>query len=148
MRILLLAALLLSFTTSNSQLPTPITLPNGWSLSPLGRTLQLGDLPLNMAVSHSGKRMAVSNNGQSGHSIQYIDVVNPGQIKWDPPALPSTAKRICCMLLQETIDHFISFKHPPKKSFKKLHWVQKHTAVCFRQTVPYYMYPFGEAIKC
>ena len=75
MRIFLLAALLLSFTTANSQLPTPITLPNGWSLSPLGRTLQLGDLPLNMAVSHSGKRMAVSNNGQSGHSIQYIDVV-------------------------------------------------------------------------
>ena len=75
MRIFLLAALLLSFTTVNSQLPTPITLPNGWSLSPLGRSMQLGDLPLNMAVSHSGKRLAVSNNGQSGHSIQYIDAV-------------------------------------------------------------------------
>ena len=75
MRIFLLAALLLTFTTVNSQLPTPITLPNGWSLSPLGRSMQLGDLPLNMAVSHSGKRLAVSNNGQSGHSIQYIDAV-------------------------------------------------------------------------
>ncbi len=74
MRIFLLAALLLSFTTANSQLPTPVTLPNGWSLTPVGRTVPLGDLPLNMAVSHSGKRLAVSNNGQSGHSIQYIDV--------------------------------------------------------------------------
>jgi hypothetical protein len=25
------------------------TLPNGWSLSPVGRSLPLGDLPLNMA---------------------------------------------------------------------------------------------------
>jgi len=73
MRIFLFVLLLISFTTVNSQLPTPVTLPNGWSLSPLGRSIQLGDLPLNMAVSHSGKRLAVSNNGQSGHSIQYID---------------------------------------------------------------------------
>ena len=76
MRKLMLLALLFCLTTVNAQLPSPVVLPNGWSLTPLGRSLSLGDLPLNMAVTHSGKRMAVSNNGQSGHSIQYIDVAS------------------------------------------------------------------------
>jgi len=51
-----------------------VTLPNGWSLTPVGRSLPLGDLPLNLVVSPSGKRAAVTNNGQSTQSIQLIDV--------------------------------------------------------------------------
>ncbi len=50
-----------------------VRLPNGWSLSPAGRSLPLGDLPLNMAVSSSNKYLAVTNNGQSVQSIQLID---------------------------------------------------------------------------
>ena len=50
-----------------------ITLPNGWHLTPVGKSLQLGDLPLNMVVSRSGKYIAVTNNGQSTLSIQLID---------------------------------------------------------------------------
>jgi len=57
-------------------LPKPILLPNGWSVSPAGRGFALGDLPLNIAVSRSGKRMAVTNNGQSVQSIQLIDPVS------------------------------------------------------------------------
>jgi YVTN family beta-propeller protein len=76
MKYILLIACLFQINTVNCQLPSPVTLPNGWALTPFGRSLQLGDLPLNMAVSHSGKRLAVSNNGQSGHSIQYIDVAS------------------------------------------------------------------------
>jgi DNA-binding beta-propeller fold protein YncE len=53
-----------------------VLLPNGWSLSPAGRSLPLGDLPLNLAVSSSGNVMAVTNNGQSTQSIQLIDVKN------------------------------------------------------------------------
>lgn len=53
-----------------------IQLPNGWTLSPAGRSLPLGDLPLNIALSPSKKLMAVTNNGQSVQSLQLIDPVN------------------------------------------------------------------------
>src|ERR1700712_917202 len=51
-----------------------ISLPNGWQLTPVGKSLPLGDLPLNIAVSATKKLMAVTNNGQSTQSIQLIDV--------------------------------------------------------------------------
>ena len=50
-----------------------VLLPNGWTLSPAGRSLPLGDLPLNIAVSRSKKLMAVTNNGQSVQSLQLIN---------------------------------------------------------------------------
>lgn len=67
----------LSLTASGQQQPNlSITmLPNGWSLSPAGRGYLLGDLPLNIAVSHSQRLMAVTNNGQSTQSIQLISGV-------------------------------------------------------------------------
>jgi YVTN family beta-propeller protein len=57
----------------NELIKSRITLPNGWSLTPVGKSLQLGDLPLNIAVSKSKKYIAVTNNGQSTQSIQLID---------------------------------------------------------------------------
>ncbi len=59
----------------NSLEKKKLTLPNGWKLSPAGRSLPLGDLPLNIAVAGSGKLMAVTNNGQSVQSIQLINPV-------------------------------------------------------------------------
>ncbi|WP_353718943.1 beta-propeller fold lactonase family protein [Dyadobacter sp. 676] len=50
-----------------------IGLPNGWSLTPVGRSLDLDDLPLNLVVSPSKKYLAVTNNGQSTQSITLID---------------------------------------------------------------------------
>ena len=55
-------------------LPQQLQLPNGWKISPVGRSFQLGDLPLNIAVSKTSKYAAVTNNGQSTQSIQLIDV--------------------------------------------------------------------------
>jgi DNA-binding beta-propeller fold protein YncE len=52
-----------------------VVLPNGWALTPVGRSLKLGDLPLNIAVSRSKKLIAVTNNGQSVQSLQLIDPV-------------------------------------------------------------------------
>ena len=50
-----------------------VLLPNGWKLSPAGRYLKLGDLPLNIQLSSSGRLLAVTNNGQSTQSLQLID---------------------------------------------------------------------------
>lgn len=50
-----------------------VSLPNGWKLTPVGKMLPVGDLPLNIAVSSSGKMLAVTNNGQSDQSILLID---------------------------------------------------------------------------
>lgn len=53
-----------------------VLLPNGWKLSPAGTGLPLGDLPLNIQLSSSGRLLAVTNNGQSTQSIQLIDPKN------------------------------------------------------------------------
>src|SRR5918995_501378 len=50
-----------------------VRLSNGWYLSPAGRSIPLGDLPLNLALSKSKKWLAATNNGQSVQSIQLID---------------------------------------------------------------------------
>ena len=60
-------------TIPNNSDHSNVLLPNGWSLSPAGRSLPLGDLPLNIQISASQKLMAVTNNGQSRQSIQLID---------------------------------------------------------------------------
>ena len=51
-----------------------VSLPNGWKLTPVGKLLKLGDLPLNIALSPSKKLAAITNNGQSDQSIQLVDV--------------------------------------------------------------------------
>jgi YVTN family beta-propeller protein len=74
--LLLLSSVLTSAqkdTLENSLTKSRVRLPNGWHLSPAGRSFPLGDLPLNIAVSGSKKYMAVTNNGQSIQSIQLID---------------------------------------------------------------------------
>ena len=53
-----------------------VSLTNGWKLTPVGQKLPLGDLPLNIALSPSGKMLAVTNNGQSDQGIQLIDPGN------------------------------------------------------------------------
>nr|WP_223649507.1 alkaline phosphatase family protein [Hymenobacter psoromatis] len=81
MKRLLSAATVLALLTSaaHAQLPTNdpqaahILLPNGWSLTPAGTALPLGDLPLNMQLAPDGKMLAVTNNGQSTQTIQLID---------------------------------------------------------------------------
>ncbi len=51
-----------------------LMLPNGWSLTPIGQSLPLGDLPLNMALNPAGTRLAVTNNGQSTQTLQLIAI--------------------------------------------------------------------------
>jgi YVTN family beta-propeller protein len=51
-----------------------VSLPNGWKLTPAGKLLPLGDLPLNIAVSPSKKLAAITNNGESDQTIQLVDI--------------------------------------------------------------------------
>jgi len=60
-------------TSGKMQKTGQVLLPNGWKLSPAGRALPLGDLPLNMQLSASGRLLAVTNNGESTQSIQLFD---------------------------------------------------------------------------
>ena len=50
------------------------SLPNGWRLTPVGKSLPLGDLPLNIAVAPSKKLAAITNNGESDQTIQLVDI--------------------------------------------------------------------------
>jgi len=53
-----------------------IHLPNGWDITPVGKSLGLGDLPLNIAISESKKMFAVTNNGVGIQTLQLFDAVN------------------------------------------------------------------------
>jgi len=44
---LVISASLVSYSFTQNKIAARIQLPNGWSLSPAGKSLQLGDLPLN-----------------------------------------------------------------------------------------------------
>ena len=43
-------------------------------MTPVGKILPLGDLPLNIAVSPSKKLAAMTNNGESDQTIQLVDI--------------------------------------------------------------------------
>ena len=78
-KIVCLLALLICLLQIQAQVNETVNgkllLPNGWALSPAGKSLPLGDLPLNMAISKSKKWLAVTNNGQSTQSIQLINTI-------------------------------------------------------------------------
>jgi YVTN family beta-propeller protein len=79
-RKLFVAAFLLVSAFAHAQtvqqlLAKKVTLPNGWALTPIGRSFPLGDLPLNMVLSKSNQLMAVTNNGQGTQSIQLINPI-------------------------------------------------------------------------
>ncbi|GAA4319110.1 alkaline phosphatase family protein [Compostibacter hankyongensis] len=65
-----------------------LRLPNGWSLTSVGKQLTLGDLPLNLVVSHNKKMLAVTNNGQSTQSIELFDVKSERRL--DSVAIPKS----------------------------------------------------------
>lgn len=73
--LLSLSIIATTYTQTLQELETKrVQLPNGWSLTAAGKQLQLGDLPLNIAVNNNHKLLAVTNNGQSTQTIQLFDV--------------------------------------------------------------------------
>ena len=73
-KLFLLAILILGYVQHGFSQINKVTLPNGWTLTPIGKQLPLGDLPLNMAVSPNKNLLAITNNGQSTQTIQLVDV--------------------------------------------------------------------------
>ncbi|WP_334172975.1 alkaline phosphatase family protein [Sinomonas sp.] len=58
-----------------SQDGTAVT-PTGQRITPWGDQTDLGDLPLNSALSPDGSRLLVTNNGQGTQSLQLVDVAD------------------------------------------------------------------------
>lgn len=48
--------------------------PHGWSLTPAGKQLTLGDLPINSVLSPDGKDLVVTNDGEGVQSLQVVNV--------------------------------------------------------------------------
>lgn len=59
-------------------------LHNGWSISPIGQGIQIGDLPLNMVVSPDGKRVVVLNSGFNEHALTVIDILSGAVVQRVP----------------------------------------------------------------
>ena len=61
-----------------AQTPGPqdnrVLLPNGWWLSPVGHQIELGDFPMNAALSDDQKYLAVCEGGQSGADVRLVDL--------------------------------------------------------------------------
>jgi YVTN family beta-propeller protein len=49
-------------------------LPNGWRIAPAGSHLDVGDLPLAMAIHPDGKHVVITNNGWSKPSLRVVDL--------------------------------------------------------------------------
>ena len=49
-------------------------LPNGWRIAPAGSHLDMGDLPLAMALHPDGRHLVVTNNGWSKPSLRVVDL--------------------------------------------------------------------------
>lgn len=62
----------------HAQIPGPkadrVLLPNGWWLSPVGEQIELGDFPMNAALTDDQKYLAVTDGGQSGADVRLVDL--------------------------------------------------------------------------
>ncbi|MFN2632930.1 MAG: alkaline phosphatase family protein [Thermoanaerobaculia bacterium] len=51
-------------------------LPNGWRIAPVGRHIQIGDLPLAMAESPDGRSLLVTTNGYAKPALTIVDLAH------------------------------------------------------------------------
>jgi DNA-binding beta-propeller fold protein YncE len=70
------SALLQPNAQPGAQSDGTLLLSNGWKVSPAGRTLPLGTLPLNLVTTPDGKYAIVTNNGISRPSFTIVDLAN------------------------------------------------------------------------
>lgn len=68
-------------TTSGPQF---IQLPNQWSLSPVGKSIKLGDFPAAMSVSPDGQYAAVVHCGWGKHQVRILDLQKQTEVSSAP----------------------------------------------------------------
>ena len=51
-----------------------VLLPNGWKLSPAGKQIDLGDLPLNVELTPGGRYAIVTDNGNGRQDLTVVDL--------------------------------------------------------------------------
>ena len=80
-RIIQILLLTFLFSSASGQsdkrvLPGPqgYLLPNGWTLTPAGKQIEVGDLPMNIVVEPSGRHAFVLNSGWNEHTVSVIDL--------------------------------------------------------------------------
>ena len=77
-RILFAMLVIAAASTAQAQLPGEkdgrVLLPNGWWLSPAGSSIELGDLPMNAALSPDQKFLAVTHAGMSKPVLLLVDL--------------------------------------------------------------------------
>ncbi len=75
--IFLIAAGFLATPIFPQQLPHPIPggyeLPNGWRLTPLGRSIQTEDMVLNVSIAPDGKAVIALHSGFNPHGLVVVD---------------------------------------------------------------------------
>jgi len=59
-----------------SQSDGSMLLPNGWKVSPAGKTLAVGTMPLNLVLSPDGRYAIVTNNGIAKPSFTIVDLAS------------------------------------------------------------------------
>jgi YVTN family beta-propeller protein len=77
--LLLLSTRLAAAAPAAAEKPGPVgkgvtLLPNGWRIAPAGSHLDVGDLPLAMAIHPDGRHVVITNNGWSEPSLRVVDL--------------------------------------------------------------------------
>jgi DNA-binding beta-propeller fold protein YncE len=95
-----------------------VQLPNQWSLNPVGRQVDLGDFPINIAIHPTGRFAVILHSGFSGHELKVVDI-RAGtvvcQIRLSETfyglEFSSDGKRVYCSGAGEEVVHTFDFEN-------------------------------------
>jgi DNA-binding beta-propeller fold protein YncE len=94
-----------------------VLLPNQWSLRPIGRQIELGDFPINIAVHPQGRFAAILHTGYSRHGITVVDLAAEKAVTNAPLEeafygieFSGDGSRLFCSGASEEVIHSFQFK--------------------------------------
>ncbi len=94
-----------------------VLLPNQWSLRPVGRQIELGDFPINIAVHPQGRFAAILHTGYSHHGIMVVDLATEKVVTNVPLeeafygiVFSRNGSRLFCSGASEEVIHSFHFK--------------------------------------